>query len=194
MGRGVKAAEHGAGIEEQKRALQHGETANQSGEHAAGGADLQRVASAEAPRQRAERQRPHLHAEDVNADRKRGQTLLRRKHGSDNAGGRDHYGAVAARERLRDRQHQRVAPRGDRPRSRPRLVEQGPTSAFLPKGIRVERFFVSGGPENKPPRGTQVRSALHQNGGSWPSVLALAATRRSGRMPISSRRSEATDV
>src|SRR6516162_1243320 len=79
MGRGVKAAEHGADIEQQKRTLQYGETANQSGEHAADGADLQRVAPTQAPRQRAARQRPHPHAEDVNADRKRGQTFVRSK-------------------------------------------------------------------------------------------------------------------
>src|SRR5262249_60361681 len=44
---------------EEKRPLQHGEAANQSGEHPADGADLQRVAPAQAPRQRAHRQRPH---------------------------------------------------------------------------------------------------------------------------------------
>src|SRR5262245_64686850 len=74
----------------------------------------------------------------------------------------------------------RYAGRGDRPRPRPRRVGQAPRSTFLPKGIRVERIFVSAGPGNKPVRGAQIRSAAHPDGGSPPNVLALGATHRSG--------------
>jgi hypothetical protein len=111
VGSGIEAAEHRADIEQQERAVQHGDAAEQSGEDAAGGADLQRAAPAQPPRQRADRQRSHPQTEDEDADRQRRQPLVRRKHGADDAGCRDQHRVVAAGERLRHRQHQRVAAR-----------------------------------------------------------------------------------
>jgi hypothetical protein len=109
MSRGVEAAEHGADVEQEERALQHRKAADQSGEHTAGGADLQRVAPAEPPRQRADRQRRHPHAEDEHADGERRQSLVWSEHGADDAGGRHQHRIVAARKRLGCGQHQRVA-------------------------------------------------------------------------------------
>ena len=104
-------------------------------------------------------------------------------------------GAVAARERLRHRQHQRVTPGEAIVRGHVHDgLGKGRHPRFFQRGIRVERIFVSGRSEDKPVRGTQIRSAAHPDGGSPPSALALGATHRSGRMPISSRRSQATGM
>ena len=108
---GIETADKGADAENQKRTLHHRDVADQPGEDAENGADLISGAAAIAARQPADRQRAEPQAEDVNADRQGREAFVRREHGADNAAGRENDRVVAACQRLRDGEHQRVAAR-----------------------------------------------------------------------------------
>ena len=175
-------------------------------------ADLQRRAPAEPARQHADRQRPHPHAEHEDADRQRREPLVGREHRADDAGGRHQHRVVAAGERLRHRQHQRIAPRqAVAGRQRPRPVRQWPTSRS-PKGIRLERnALLAAGCGNRycgsadqsctarvaaaaacngaAATSNCARNRTRRDGGSPPSARPADCARRSGRRRPSSRRS-----
>jgi hypothetical protein len=122
--------------------VQHRDAAEQSGEHATGGADLYRAAPAQPPCQRTHRQRCHPQTEHEDADRQRRQPLVRRQHGADDAGGRDQDRVVAAGERLRHRQHQRIAPRQAIAREAVRLCFGERRHPHAPKRDERRRVFL----------------------------------------------------
>ena len=91
--------------------VHHGRVGDEAGKNSEGGTSLQRKASSDVPRERADRQRAEPHAEDHGGYRQRREPFVRREHGTDNAGGANDDGVVSSGERLRDRQHHGVASR-----------------------------------------------------------------------------------
>ena len=83
---------------------------DQAGEHAEHRADLQREAAAVVPRQPARSAACRATCRSPSIDDRQGREALSGASiGADDAAGRDDHGVVAAGQRLRDRQHQRVA-------------------------------------------------------------------------------------
>ncbi|HEY4920274.1 MAG TPA: hypothetical protein VII40_09255 [Xanthobacteraceae bacterium] len=108
MHRGVEAGEERAGAQQRKGGVQDRKAAQDAGDRAAQRAHLERGEPPEFLRDDADRQRPDPHAEHVGAHRDGG-VFLAGERGADDAGGADDHHRVAAGERLRDREHQRVA-------------------------------------------------------------------------------------
>ena len=107
----IEAAAERAEAEQHERAVQHRDAADQPGEHADSRC---RSAARRAGRSGAPDQPtgsvPATCRPPSMRDRQRREAPVGRQHRADDAAGRDHHGVVAAGQRLRDRQHQRIAP------------------------------------------------------------------------------------
>jgi hypothetical protein len=105
----IQPAAQRAQEQEQERALHHRKARDDAGEDAEQRTGLQREATAEAFGQHPDRERAGPHADHHDADRQCRQCLIGGENGPGDAAGRDDHAGVAAGERLRHGQHQRIA-------------------------------------------------------------------------------------
>ena len=166
--------------------MQHGDAADQPGQHAERRADLQREAAADSVR--ASKPIGSVPSHMPNTITEIG-SVARLLSGASIAPtmprGRDDHGVVAAGERLRDRQHQRVALGEAVVDHDMRRSRRSPTSSDSPKaGGRLERVASSRAMETLPLR--QIADRRSEAPGCRITTVASprpANARRSGRAP-----------